>query len=211
MIDYIPLGITFLLAIVGLLLKTTQDPEGASLRKRLTGGGLAVLVLLSISLMIGVALTVKRKQADHESARRAAARYERDSTTASASLRTANTELLVQQGAIREARFVAATQLHRLDSTLTVSSVLARDLRDLGDSLRAQRTALSHEFERQQQIVRLEAEKLRNPLTSPRVRLDFVFPPIDEAKAYALSSVNADSRLSDSARARMRAAITDSR
>jgi hypothetical protein len=177
MIDYIPLIVTFLLAVLGLLLKTTRDPEGESLRKRLTGGGLSVLLLLLVALTLGVALTVKRKRADDKSAQQAAARYVRDSTIAAANLQAANSQLRMQQGAIGEARSAAATQLHRLDSTLTTSNILARNLSNLGDSLRAQRAELDRELREQQQLIQAEADRLLNPITIPRIRLGVSFPP----------------------------------
>jgi hypothetical protein len=212
MLDYIPLIVTFALAIVGLSLKTTRDPDGTSLRKRLTAGGWAVLFLLVVSLTLGVATTLKRKAVETKSSQRNAARYERDSATAAANLTAANTQLLVQRGAIDEARSAAAIQMDRLEATLLASNLLALNLRGLSDTLRARTLELDRELAEQRQVLMAETDRLRHPITTPRVYLSVYFPPIDEAKQIALTLLDHHRLdMTDSAREHRREVITDSR
>lgn len=173
MLDYLPLIVTFVLALVGLVMRTTHDPPKTSLIKRLTPPGWAVLALLLLALGVGSVNTYKRRAADRASNQINLEKRFRDSTTWA-------TSRAVQDTVLREARSAAIAQIMLLDSSLVAS-------RKLTDSLRKQGIEFRENLLAQQALLQSEADRLRNGIATPRVSLTIAFPTLEQARRWALT------------------------
>jgi hypothetical protein len=206
--NYFPLLITFLIGLVGLVLKTTKDSAGPALRKPLTHAGWGMLLLLSAAFLVSLIITYSRSKSTNEQDQREAERYTRDSTTMTSQLTLVRAQRDTQRIALDESRKAANAQSGLLTSSLVASRDLARSLGILFDSLRAQRTELDRTAQAQRELLLTEGDRLRNQINTPRVTINIELPPISEAKRIALQRIQGIR--SDSLRDRRQRAVLDS-
>jgi hypothetical protein len=176
MLDYLPLLVTFALALIGLILRTTHDEPKSTLIKKLTLPGWFVAGFLLVALLMGTANTYLRRKAEVASRLIQSQQTFRDSVTWAAAR-------AVQDTALQEARAIARGQIVLLDSSVSASGALVNQLQQQAIEFRAN-------LHTQQRLLQREADRLRNSISAPRVSIRVVFPPLKLTQGIVLAELS---------------------